>query len=314
MRLSSNNLKLLIASDLHASNSCFRKLVSLALEIKVDAVLVAGDFAGKECRILVEKGEHFVCAGNKGETINLEAENVKAFREELGDKGIYSVLVREEVYSERESAVLISRARRKRLQSWCDYAGSVFREEGIRLIVIPGNEDGDDILSVLDQHSFVENVDESVVDLSDFKIGGLGYSNQTPWDTPRELNEDEIRVRLDRLRSALGPPEKSIALIHVPPLASGLDWAPELIRRDDGELDFVPGGQTTVGSLEVRNFIEGYQPLMVVSGHCHDSQGFRRIGPSFCVNPGSSYQTGTLLASLVVLEKSKIKGFQSLVR
>jgi Icc-related predicted phosphoesterase len=42
-----------------------------------------------------------------------------------------------------------------------------------------------------------------------------------------------------------------------------------------------------VGSPLIRSFIEARQPLLVVSGHIHESFAIDTIGSSTLVNPGS---------------------------
>jgi Icc-related predicted phosphoesterase len=65
-----------------------------------------------------------------------------------------------------------------------------------------------------------------------------------------------------------------------------------------------------VGSTAVRAAIERYQPILSLHGHVHESAGFRRIGRTLAVNPGSDYGTGALNGALVTLSGDKVKGHQ----
>jgi len=63
--------------------------------------------------------------------------------------------------------------------------------------------------------------------------GGLqllssGWSNHTPWATPREESEDQLFERLRALAQQVTDPRRAIFMIHVPPYDSGLDEAPLL--------------------------------------------------------------------------------------
>ena len=59
---------------------------------------------------------------------------------------------------------------------------------------------------------------------------------------------------------------------HNPPKDTNLD------RTDSG---------AHVGSAGIRKFIEDCQPLLVVSGHIHESRGVDKIGRTRLVNPGA---------------------------
>ncbi|HNY17265.1 MAG TPA: metallophosphoesterase family protein [Treponemataceae bacterium] len=54
----------------------------------------------------------------------------------------------------------------------------------------------------------------------------------------------------------------------------------------DTKLDMIPNG-VHVGSPLIRAFIESKKPLLVVSGHIHESAAIDTIGPTTLVNPGA---------------------------
>ncbi|MDX6552688.1 MAG: uncharacterized protein QOH74_1176, partial [Gaiellales bacterium] len=135
----------------------------------------------------------------------------------------------------------------------------------------------------------------------------LGYSNPTPWNSYRELPEEELARRLDALFEQVEDPSRAILNAHVPPYGSGLDDAPVL---DSGLQVQAAAGQVKmgpVGSTAVRDAIERHQPLASLHGHVHESAGFRRIGRTVAVNPGSDYGTGALNGALLVLEGDKLR-------
>jgi Icc-related predicted phosphoesterase len=63
-----------------------------------------------------------------------------------------------------------------------------------------------------------------------------------------------------------------------------------------------------MGSRAVRKIIEKYKPLLGLHGHIHESAGFRRIGRTLCVNPGSEYAEGVLRGYLIFLSGEKVEG------
>src|ERR1700741_1295174 len=98
------------------------------------------------------------------------------------------------------------------------------------LYLTPANDDDFVIDPILDQPGIKPvNADGKVLDIP----GGLqllssGWSNHTPWQTPREESEDDLYARLDALAQQVRDPRKAVFMIHVPPHDSGLDTAPLL--------------------------------------------------------------------------------------
>jgi Icc-related predicted phosphoesterase len=100
---------------------------------------------------------------------------------------------------------------------------------------------------------------------------------------------------------------RTIFNFHAPPYGTGLDEAPAL----DASMRPTHGGAVMkpVGSTAVRDAIKGYQPLLSVHGHIHESRGVAKIGRTLTVNPGSSYGDGVLQAALIDLnpKNGKVK-------
>jgi Icc-related predicted phosphoesterase len=101
--------------------------------------------------------------------------------------------------------------------------------------------------------------------------------------------------------------------LHVPPYDSGLDFAPELrpdfsMVKAGGHPNMIP-----VGSLAVRQVVEDFQPMLVLSGHIHESRGVTKIGDSVAINPGSEYNVGRLLGVLIDLENGRVTHNQFVV-
>jgi Icc-related predicted phosphoesterase len=77
------------------------------------------------------------------------------------------------------------------------------------------------------------------------------------------------------------------------------------VQQAAGQVRLAP-----VGSRAVRAAIERYQPILSLHGHVHESAGFRRIGETLAVNPGSDYGTGALNGAIVTLAGDKLKSHQ----
>jgi Icc-related predicted phosphoesterase len=134
----------------------------------------------------------------------------------------------------------------------------------------------------------------------------LGYANRTPFDSPRELDEDELYRRVAALADQVEDLSRCVFNLHVPPYDSTLDIAPELTA----DLEVVMSGSAPklvpVGSTAVRELIERYQPLLSLHGHVHESPGATRIGRTLSINPGSDYHTGRINGCLFRLRGDKV--------
>ena len=150
----------------------------------------------------------------------------------------------------------------------------------------------------------------NVIDLPDkYQLVSSGWTNLTPWDTPREEEEDALRTRIEAIvAQATAPPERLVFGLHAPPYDTALDVAPKI----DWETLTVQGqDQAHVGSTAVRAVIEEVQPLLSLHGHIHESRAAVRIGRTLAINPGSSYVEGVLSGVLVELEgKDKVKRYR----
>jgi Icc-related predicted phosphoesterase len=204
---------------------------------------------------------------------------------------------------------LLERLMNERVQAWLTLATERLKDQAVPLYLIPGNDDDFVIDEVLNQTGYAPvNADGRVLDIP----GGLqllasGWSNHTPWQTPREESEDDLYARLDALARQVDDPRRAVFMIHVPPHDSGLDTAPLL---DENLRPTVSAGDVLrgpVGSTAVRRIIEEYQPLVSIHGHIHESGGERKIGKTLCLNPGSEANHGILRGYLVDIGRKGVE-------
>jgi Icc-related predicted phosphoesterase len=134
-----------------------------------------------------------------------------------------------------------------------------------------------------------------------------GWTNPTPWKTPRECSEEDLLKRIRDMTSKVKNMETSIFALHAPPYGTGLDEAPEL----DKELRPVKGGtsRAPVGSTAVLQIIKECQPLLGLHGHIHEAKGATKIGRTLCLNPGSMYSEGMLQGVLLAIDKNTVKSY-----
>ncbi|MCQ8905517.1 MAG: metallophosphoesterase [Methanothermobacter sp.] len=140
----------------------------------------------------------------------------------------------------------------------------------IPVLAVPGNCDPHGISSRI-ENSRAINIHARTLNVKNFAFCGLGGSNPTPFNTPLELEEDEIHGELDKLLENLQGTDRLILVTHAPPHGT--------------EVDRIPSGDN-VGSTGVRDAIEKHQPCINICGHIHESPGVDRLGETLIVNPG----------------------------
>lgn len=304
--------RLFYAGDVHGSRVCWKKFVNAAAHYPADVLVMGGDLTGKALVPIVRGGDGSYCARVIGEQrVARTAEELDQMQQAISGNGMYPLIVDQEEarrlgedLTRREEA--FEKALLDELRLWVRLADERLGGSETRAYVIPGNDDPWSIDEVLASGTSVVPCDERVEIVGPHELVSLGYSNRTPWETPRELDEDEIYDRLSRLTEQLEDPERAIFNIHVPPWESSLDTAFEV----DEDLRYVTRGghphEVPTGSKAVRQIIEETQPLLSLHGHIHESKGVAKIGRTVAINPGSDYGSGHLDGCLVHLAPDRV--------
>lgn len=300
------------AGDVHGSRVCWKKFVNAAAHYPADALVMGGDLTGKALVPIVREGDGSYSARVIGEQrVAHTAEELDEMQRAISTNGMYPLIVdvdeaRAIAGDARHRDEAFERALLDELRLWVRFADERLAGTGTRAFVIPGNDDPWSIDEVLASGVSIEACDEQVKMIGPHEMVSFGFSNRTPWQTPRELDEDEIYSRLRRLTDQLEAPNRAIFNIHVPPYESSLDTAFEV----DVELRYVMKGgrphEVPTGSPAVRQLIEEVQPLLSLHGHIHESKGVARIGRTVAINPGSDYGSGHLDGCLIHLAADRV--------
>ena len=311
-RQSEKPLSLFYAGDVHGSRVCWKKFVNAAAHYPADALIMGGDLTGKALVPIVREGDGSYSAEVIGERrLARTAEELDQIQRAISTNGMYPLIVdQDEARRIAEDAArraqAFERALLDELRLWVEFADERLGGTDRRAYVIPGNDDPWSIDEVLASGTSVDACDEQVRTIGPHEMISFGYSNRTPWQTPRELDEDAIYSRLRALVDQLENPEGAIFNIHVPPRDSSLDTAYEV----DEELRYVTKGgrphEIATGSSAVRQIIEEAQPLLSLHGHIHESKGVTKIGRTVAINPGSDYGSGHLDGCLVHLAPDRV--------
>lgn len=160
------------------------------------------------------------------------------------------------------------------------------------------------VLGNCDEEIFIEqleNSDISVVNSLLYSdglvfIGSSGGSKFTG-TTPFERDEFELAHDLHLVTDESEQDWSNlIAIMHNPP--------------KDTNCDMISGG-IHVGSAILREWIEEIQPLLVLTGHIHESAGIDKIGETVVINPGALCEGKYAVVELERLQKSSEKNAEN---
>lgn len=318
-RPSSDTVTLFFATDLHGSEICWRKFIAAPGFYGADVLVLGGDFTGKLVIPVVRVGAHRLRARFLGKDHELDQSDVPSFERRVADSGFYPVEVDPDRMAELEGDpskvdALFEELMTARLVSWIKEAKEKLDGTGVRILTAPANDDPFFVDEVIDEHGddvFV-NVENEVVEIAPgHEMISTGYTNRTPWDTPREYDEDVIASRIDQMVKRVSQVENAIFNIHPPPNGTRLDPAPKLNKRLEVVTSMGATVMEHVGSKAVFSALQRHQPLLSLHGHIHESAGQVQIGRTLAINPGSEYGEGVLKGALVRLGDGRIHSYQA---
>jgi Icc-related predicted phosphoesterase len=310
--------KIYFATDIHGSEVCLRKFLNAAKFYGCDTLIMGGDITGKMIVPIVDRGQGLRTARLYGRQIEVtDDDGLARLRKTIADAGFYAYQTTPEEVEHFQAdpgavAELFGQLMNKTLGRWLELAEEKLAGTGIRCFFAPGNDDPPLVDSILRSCATVVNPDETVIDLGDgFTMVSVGYSNKTPWDSPRELPEEDLAARIGAQASQLASTDRAIFNLHVPPQDTPIDQAvlldPQFRPVMKGGMPVISG----VGSTAVRGALEKYQPMLSLHGHIHESRGEARIGRTLAINPGSEYSEGVLRGAIVTLSRKKgVRGYQ----
>jgi len=310
----SKPLRIYYASDIHGSERLWRKFLNAARVYEAPVIVMGGDVTGKAIVPLVERpggGYEMELFGHR--ELLADEDQVKDAETRIGANGMYphrmdhEELASVQAFSEQEREVWFADVMMQTFERWLELADERLAGSGVRCFLMAGNDDPHGVDEAIERADYVEACDDRIVEFDGHAMISLGYSNITPFHSPRELDENELYRRVDALACHLDDPASAVFNLHVPPYDSTLDNAAEL----DEDLGVVMLGSEPkiipVGSTAVRELIERYQPLLSLHGHVHESAGAKRIGRTLCINPGSDYHTGRIAGCLIALRGSDVR-------
>ena len=301
--------RLFFATDVHGSEQCFRKFVNAATVYEVDALVLGGDVTGKVVVPLVADGTESWSGELHGEPVTARGEGeLEELRKRIRAMGRYDVVLTPDAKAELDAdparvEAAFRVAMRESLERWVALA-----EERLEVpcFMMLGNDDFEELADALRGSDAVTYAEDGVHELpGGYELASIGYSTPTPWDTPRELSEEELGARIDAVIARLREPELAVFNFHCPPRDTHLDQAPLLDDELRPQVDASGLRVGSVGSVAVRRAIEEAKPMLGLHGHVHESPAAQKLGRTVCINPGSDYGDGILRGAIVDLDRER---------
>ncbi len=308
--------RVFFVTDVHGSTRCFKKFLNAAKFYDANVLVLGGDITGKLLIPIIEQeGGTYRCTFEGNELSLKNKAEVDGIVAKANDSGYYTQLMTKKEHEEiaadpKNVKAAFVKAMVDRVGEWVRLAEDRLAKTGVSCYISPGNDDIFDIDPVLSSSSYVANPEGRVVSIdADHEMITLGYTNHTPWNSPREVDEDELGKMIEGMAAKVKNMKSAIFNIHVPPINTIIDKAPMV----DGNLKVVVKGNqvqmVSAGSSACRKAIETHQPLLGIHGHIHESKGIVKIGKTLCANPGSEYGEGILRGFLARLEGERIRTY-----
>lgn len=314
--------RLFFATDLHGSERTFRKFINAGKFYDVNTLVMGGDIQGKLMIPIIKEGNGHHRATVQGRVEHLATEEeLKALTGKLDILGFYYTVMEQDEFQTLQADpaavhALFNQLAREKLISWVNLAEDRLKGTGIKCFVTGGNDDEWEVLNVMKEQateSFFACENELVHLDDDHTMISVGISTPTPWNTPREVSEEELGKLIDDMAAKIPDMQKAIFNFHDPPIDSTLDTCPKLDWTKDPPEQITEGGQVILhgaGSRSVREAIEKYKPMLGLHGHIHESQSVAKLGRTTCINPGSEYAEGILRGCIVTFIDGEVQGYQ----
>jgi Icc-related predicted phosphoesterase len=309
--------RIVFATDIHGSEDCFRKFLNSARVYDATILILGGDILGKRIVPIVREPDGtYSCTYGEDSVSGLDKQGLAELKRKIRRFGDYWVVGSSDdltgLNDPEESDRMFRAAVLQSMTDWVTLADERLKGGPIRCLVAPGNDDFLDIDPALQGSECLEFAENRCIAIDDkYDVITTGYSNLTPWETERELPEDELQERIEGMARKARSTTNMILVAHPPPYDCGLDQAPALDEEFAMKISAGVGIEMApVGSTAVRTFIEERQPLLGLHGHVHESAGAIHIGRTLCINPGSLYGRGVLNAAIVQLGDGEVLSHQ----
>ena len=171
--------KVFFATDLHGSETCWRKFLNAAKFYDCDTLICGGDMTGKAIIPIVEENGHF--------SYTLAAERQVVSASQVGDveaqirrKGYYPLQMTPKRLQELDEdagtrASTFRQVMLEGVQRWMELAAEKLSGTGIRCFVCPGNDDEFEVDDVVRKAKGVELGEGRLIEIEGFTMISSGW-------------------------------------------------------------------------------------------------------------------------------------------
>jgi Icc-related predicted phosphoesterase len=313
--------KIFYATDVHGSKPTFGKFVNAASFYNADVIILGGDITGKLLiPIIKENGTFRATIMDVPHTAKNE-QDLTRITNLIEHLGCYHAHMSADEFARlkknpAEVDLLFKQKAHERLTKWLKKADDKLQDQPAKCYITGGNDDDDQDIEIIKANQTEKIIfPEGRVVMIDaiHAMVSFGYSNPTPWDTPREISEEKLAAMIEDVVKDIDDFSNVIFNFHCPPKDCTLDLAPKLDTSFDPPRPVTTAGEAVmvgVGSSAVRDAIEKYQPLLMLTGHIHESRGVVKIGRTTIVNPGSEYGEGILKGAIINIQDKNVLSYQ----
>jgi Icc-related predicted phosphoesterase len=196
-------VRVFFATDIHGSETCWRKFLNSGTHYEADVMILGGDMTGKALVPVIHDGGERWHGTLQEQRRDLAGEDaVAAFELDVIRRGYYPFRTTPDELAELESDPdrlddLFHKEMLGTVERWMAMAEEKLAGHPQRVFVCPGNDDQFEVDDILAAAKRVELAEGRVVEVGDYQMASTGWSNVTPWATYREEPED---VLLERIR------------------------------------------------------------------------------------------------------------------
>ena len=309
-------MRVFFVSDIHGSETCFRKLVNAGKFYGADLLIMGGDLAGKELVPIVARNGSWT-ARFRGTDFSLETlEEVAEFERRVATMGAYTLRTEPDFVAElRADQELVEQTLRRlileRTEAWVALADERLAGTGIRLLIGLGNDDFDEMIPYL-------------------SLGPVSYAPTACWTsaTSRSCRSAGATSRRGT-RTASAPRRSSPASSRSctsPPTRRGRS-STSTSRRTTAASTSRRGWTSrsrSSWSAASRTWSRSARPrspsrsrptsrCSACTATSTRAAGMTRTGRTVVVNPGSEYDQASLLGALIEVKPGKVKRCQLVV-
>jgi len=197
--------KLFFATDIHGSEKCWKKLVNSGNFYDVDIIILGGDITGKGIQALLEVSPGVWQTEFLGEDVQVDnQDSLENLEDRIRTTGFYPYRIKPEQLGEFRNSEDIRQNVFEELVTnsvhhWVELAETKLKGTGKRIIVTAGNDDPLFVNELFMGSSVIMMAERKVINLDDHhEMINEGYSNPTPWNTHREMDEESLFVEIEK--------------------------------------------------------------------------------------------------------------------